>query len=76
MSYSSLGGSQTLIRTSNLNENENGRGFIDNELTQEEKFNQILVQAEELVQKDQVDSAINKLRLLMEKINVNPQSFS
>ena len=76
MSYSSLGGSQTLIRTSNLNENENGRGFIDNELTQEEKFNQILVQAEELVQKDLVDSAINKLRLLMEKINVNPQSFS
>jgi hypothetical protein len=40
------------------------------ELTQEERFNQILLQAEELVQNEDVDTAIGKLRLLMEKINV------
>lgn len=46
------------------------------ELTQEEKFNQILIQADELVQKDEVEAAINKLRLLMEKINVGYHLFS
>lgn len=34
------------------------------ELTQEERFNQILLQADDLMQKDDVEKAIEKLRLL------------
>jgi hypothetical protein len=39
-------------------------------MTQEERFNQKLLEAVELIQEDRVDEAIDELRLLMEKINV------
>lgn len=45
MSYQSAGGSNALFRQCSISESEASRPLLDTELTQEEKFNQIFVQA-------------------------------